>query len=667
MPGTAKRAFPFTTALVADTAILVFCGFSIPRIGMFSAAAIAVFSAVSIAGIAIALVRLKGDSRATADYLHSVRTGEAEISSCPDSAGRGQIAEVVRATDELLSGFQRSIIDIKNLWRKDHELGQAILSNTHAISEEVKSVSRSADSLEGTTSQLDAKISESKRIIDEIQETLERANRVFSDHAAAVEQSSASIEELISSIRSIAGISEEKRSALNRLIEIAEAGRTEIVNTTEAFAAIGETTSGILGMAAMISEIAEQTNLLSMNAAIEAAHAGEHGRGFAVVAGEIKNLAESARKNAASIAGTLKGIQAEVDRTLSTSGRLRESMDRILANVRGTTSSMEEIIGGLSEMSAGTAQISTALSTMVDTSATTKRYAADVLEKTISLQDHLGNMESHAAVNFSEAKALSRSVHRISDSLGLLFSISDDNTKNLTVMRDRLGQIRTHRRFVCDYLPPYQYIENDRITGVFIEIVRLMLAELGEEEEIEFMQWTDAIALAKEKPEVFLLTSLRTTQREKEFRWIGPVVPDEHHIYRLAERTDIVIHDAADLKNYRLGCVANNFAYSYFLENGVRPDAIKTAQIHSMNIQNLLLGEVDLIPMGTLQLIHQMKTLKRSMNDVAPVLKITSFPTDAWMAVSLPTAEHVFRRYEAAFARVRKSGKYAEILKSFER
>ena len=172
-----------------------------------------------------------------------------------------------------------------------------------------------------------------------------------STHAAT------SVEEMSSTITEIARSSSEALTATTMAKETAERGARAVQETVQGIhrisaamerssvvvRALGENSNEINKIISVIDEIAEQTNLLALNAAIEAARAGEAGRGFAVVADEVRKLAERTTKATKEIAGMIQKIQADT-------GDAVKSMKEVMVEVKEDVALADETGRSLSEI-----------------------------------------------------------------------------------------------------------------------------------------------------------------------------------------------------------------------------------------------------------------------------------------------------------------------------
>ena len=180
--------------------------------------------------------------------------------------------------------------------------------------------------------------------------------RSVQDQSSATEETTASVEEMTASLNNIAAMTRDRTESANQLLDSAGDGArhaeatSEKINTVARFAAeIGEMTD-------VIRSVAASTNMLAMNAAIEAAHAGDAGRGFAVVAGEIRKLAESAGANSSRIAKNVKEIVGGIQAATNAASENAERFGSIASEVQHIVETMEELSGAAREMSTGSEQ-----------------------------------------------------------------------------------------------------------------------------------------------------------------------------------------------------------------------------------------------------------------------------------------------------------------------
>ncbi len=133
------------------------------------------------------------------------------------------------------------------------------------------------------------------------------------EQSSAIQQNSASIEQMVSSIGSVADMTRRASELSNTLAQTSGRGNELIKQAVDSINQIHEASAEVQQIVKVIQSIASQTNLLSMNAAIEAAHAGSFGAGFAVVADEVRSLASSSSSSTGDIQKRIKDMAQKID------------------------------------------------------------------------------------------------------------------------------------------------------------------------------------------------------------------------------------------------------------------------------------------------------------------------------------------------------------------
>ncbi|WFE69756.1 methyl-accepting chemotaxis protein [Thiomicrospira sp. R3] len=182
--------------------------------------------------------------------------------------------------------------------------------------------------------------------------------------AAAIEQSSATMEEFSAAVQNNAQNSAEA-TEVERQIEVkAKQASGVMAQTIEAMGAIQQSSHKISDIVSLIDGIAFQTNLLALNAAVEAARAGEHGRGFAVVAGEVRALAQKSAEAAKEITSLINESVARIDQGTKLATESGEVITEITGSIERASRMSIEISHASQEQSEGVKQLQVAISSI---------------------------------------------------------------------------------------------------------------------------------------------------------------------------------------------------------------------------------------------------------------------------------------------------------------
>ncbi|MDR1859168.1 MAG: methyl-accepting chemotaxis protein [Treponema sp.] len=246
--------------------------------------------------------------------------------------------------------------------------------------------------IEKIHSELQQHISRALELIEGMNSVVNYLSAKVGSQMASVDESASVTEKMVDSLRATSNHFQHKQESINSLVANAANGQVSMRDTIQSVQGISQSVDGIASAIKIISGIAANTNLLAMNAAIEAAHAGDAGRGFAVVANEIRHLSETTRENSRNISQTLSNIISGINVTSKRSSDTNDLISGMSREINGFASTMSELINTLSELSAGSSEISTSLSALREITASVNSSYTEMLAMTAQLKDDMNDL-----------------------------------------------------------------------------------------------------------------------------------------------------------------------------------------------------------------------------------------------------------------------------------
>lgn len=366
------------------------------------------------------------------------------------SMGDGNLTDRIKwkSNDELgeMSTYHNAFMDkLQNIIHKTTLITHQTGEQSENIDNQINSSVVSMNQIDKTTGELSLKIKKLTEVISDNYKTLDTVNTRISmlaerinEQSSAVSESSAAVEEINASLQNVNQISTQRKIGADRMMKITAEGGEKVHSTNELINNIAENTDNMRGMISIVQKIASQTNLLSMNAAIEAAHAGDAGKGFAVVAEEIRLLAESTSKNAKMIATSLRGMLNQIDEAKVVSTASGNAFKDINQEVNQVHTSLEEISNSMTELSHTGNEMVKSMIILRDNTLETNEDAAFLKIETAKAHKNTEDIQEFTESSWEHLEELKQAVVK---SMDVVTNLQEANMQNKSAVSSLKLQI----------------------------------------------------------------------------------------------------------------------------------------------------------------------------------------------------------------------------------
>ena len=374
----------------------------------------------------------------TAKKLKNIAEGEGDLTVRLPISGNDEITEMSEYFNETISKIGNSIRAVGYGTDSMQEIGAELSSNMNETASAINEISATIESVKQQAQTQAASVTETSATMEEIIRTIKNLNRSIESQAASVVQSSASIEEMVSNIRSIGKMLEEGNTLMSSLHTQSEMGKGGVANANGEILKIAEKSGDLQEASQVIQNIAEQTNLLAMNAAIEAAHAGESGKGFAVVADEIRKLAEESNLQGKQIGDTIKETRAIIENMTQSGAAAEAVFDEVFLLVQKVLGNIEQITAAMKEQENGSREVISAMQSINEVTLEVKDGSAEMLKGGEQVAHEMQKLDELTRVITSSMNEMASGAVQINHSIS---EVSDITEKNRDAIENLVGEV----------------------------------------------------------------------------------------------------------------------------------------------------------------------------------------------------------------------------------
>ena len=395
-------------------------------IGLFAALKIAGFIAKRLKNVETTVTRLGGG----------------DFSKEHKVLKKDEIGAIAAALNKCMESIKHLVKTIKEKTSSLSQIGKELSENMVRTNDAMNLIDENMVNINKRMEYQSASVIETSSTMRQMISTIRKLTDNVELQSESVSQSSSAIEQMLANIESVTQTLIRNSDGVKVLAKASDVGRSGLQEVAADIQEIARESEGLLEINAVMQNIASQTNLLSMNAAIEAAHAGDAGKGFAVVADEIRKLAESSSEQSKTISAVLKKIKESIDKITQSTNTVLNKFEDIDKGVKTVSQQEDNIRASMEEQSVGSKQILEAVGKLNDLTRQVKAGSAEMSEGSEQIIQESENLEKVTSEVTSAIKEMSSETEEISTVIKRINETTGHNKENINVLIEEVGRFK---------------------------------------------------------------------------------------------------------------------------------------------------------------------------------------------------------------------------------
>ena len=356
--------------------------------------------------------------------VNEIASGNADLTQRINVDSNDEIGSLEKGFNKFIEKLQNIISQIQGSKTELTAVEDNLVSSISEASSSITEIISNIESVGGQVGSQVSAVSQTSAAVTEIAENINSLELMIQNQSEGVSNASSAVEEMIGNIKAVNQSVEIMAQSFSQLEVTSRNGIDQQRFVDEQISEVSKQSKSLQDANTAIADIASQTNLLAMNAAIEAAHAGEYGKGFAVVADEIRKLSETSSDQSKKISAELHKIVDTINHVVEASAKSTESFGEVSNLIAETDSLVKQINSAMEEQQVGSRQILDSLSVMNNSTSEVKTASHEMKEGNEMILKEIQNLQNTTLVIKQSMNEMSIGAKHMNDTSSTLSNIS---------------------------------------------------------------------------------------------------------------------------------------------------------------------------------------------------------------------------------------------------